>query len=115
MAAIVYNEKLELGVPDKIRETSEAYLVVALENRDNGRLHEDVETVGELLGELGATDGYVREGPAARKLIEAREKAFWTAKAAGADDVIDVVVPRTAMPQVIAKARVLVLFVGVCV
>jgi glycolate dehydrogenase FAD-linked subunit len=69
MAAIVYNEKLELGVPDKIRETSEAYLVVALENRESGRLEEDIETVGVLLGELGATDVYVLEGNAARKLI----------------------------------------------
>ncbi|MGW4058504.1 FAD-binding oxidoreductase [Amycolatopsis sp. NPDC004747] len=112
MAAIVYNEKLELGVPDKIRETSEAYLVVALENREPGRLEEDVETVGELLGELGATDVYVLEGNAARKLIEAREKAFWTAKAAGADDVIDVVVPRTAMPRFISKARELAMAAG---
>jgi glycolate oxidase len=31
--------------------------------------------------------------------VEAREHAFWTAKAAGADDIIDVVVPRARIPE----------------
>jgi glycolate oxidase len=35
--------------------------------------------------------------PAARRLIEAREKAFWAAKNAGADDIVDTVLPRAAM------------------
>ncbi|WP_158887038.1 FAD-binding oxidoreductase [Amycolatopsis anabasis] len=105
MAAISYNEKLTLGIPDAIRDTAQAYLVVGLENRDHDRLDGDVERLGELLGELGAVDVYVLEGPSARSLIEAREKAFWTAKAAGADDVIDVVVPRAAMPEFLAKTR----------
>ncbi|MEV6902344.1 FAD-binding oxidoreductase [Amycolatopsis sp. NPDC051372] len=112
MAAIVYNEKLELGVPDAIRDKVQAYLVVALENRDTGRLGEDVETLGELLGELGAIDVYVLEGGSARKLIEAREKAFWSAKSAGADDVIDVVVPRSSMSPFLTKARELALAAG---
>ncbi|GHF47024.1 FAD-linked oxidase C-terminal domain-containing protein [Amycolatopsis bartoniae] len=105
MAAITYNEKLSLGVPDSVRDAAQAYLVVGLENRDADRLEGDVERTGELLGELGAADVYVLEGGSARKLIEAREKAFWTAKAAGADDVIDVVVPRTEMPGFLAKVR----------
>jgi glycolate oxidase len=112
MAAMVYNEKLELGVPDAIRDRVQAYLVVALENSDAGRLGEDVETLGGLLGELGAIDVYVLEGSSARKLVEAREKAFWSAKAAGADDVLDVVVPRSAMPVFLAKARELALAAG---
>ncbi|MBB4688637.1 FAD-binding oxidoreductase [Amycolatopsis jiangsuensis] len=105
MAAMVHNDKLELGVPAEIRDRTEAYLAVALENRVADRVGEDVETLGELLLELGATDAYVLEGGAARKLIEAREKAFWNAKAAGADDVIDVVVPRTAMPPFLTRSR----------
>ena len=40
MAAIASRGKLELGVPDTIRESSEAYLVVALENNDGDRVHE---------------------------------------------------------------------------
>ncbi|MFI7115494.1 FAD-binding oxidoreductase [Amycolatopsis sp. NPDC049868] len=105
LAAISYNEKLSLGVPDSIRDTAQAYLVVALENRDNDRLHSDIEELGGLLGDLGAMDVYVLEGNSARKLIEAREKAFWTAKSVGADDIIDVVVPRSAMPEFLRKAR----------
>ncbi|MDQ0379368.1 FAD-binding oxidoreductase [Amycolatopsis thermophila] len=105
MAAISYNEKLSLGVPDEVRDATQAYLVVGLENRDGDRLDGDVQRAGELLGELGASDVYVLDGGSARKLIEAREKAFWTAKAAGADDVIDVVVPRAEMPGFLAKVR----------
>lgn len=105
MAALVHTQNLELGVPDDVRDSCQAYLVVALENRTVDRLDEDVETTGELLAELGAVDAYVLDGGAARKLIEAREKAFWTLKAVGADDLIDAVVPRGAMPKFLSAAR----------
>src|SRR6516165_5249103 len=105
MAALVHTQKLELGIPDKIRDRCRAYLVVALENRTADRLDEDVERAGELLVVLGALEAYVLEGGSARKLIEAREKAFWTAKAIGADDVIDTVVPRGSMPKFLSAAR----------
>ncbi|OBI56765.1 FAD-binding oxidoreductase [Mycobacterium sp. E787] len=105
MAALVHTQNLELGVPDDVRDSCQAYLVVALENRTADRLDEDVERAGELVVELGAVDAYVLEGISARKLIEAREKAFWTAKAIGADDIIDTVVPRSAMPKFLAGAR----------
>jgi glycolate oxidase len=105
MAALVHTQSLELGIPDKIRDSCEAYLVVALENLTADRLDEDVERAGELVAELGALDAYVLEGGSARKLIEARENAFWTLKAMGADDLIDTVVPRGAMPKFLAAAR----------
>lgn len=105
MAALVHTQNLELGVPDHVRDSCDAYLVVALENRTAERLDEDVEKAGELLAELGAVDAYVLEGGSARKLIEAREKAFWTLKAVGADDLIDTVVPRGAMPKFLSAAR----------
>src|ERR1700723_1440048 len=105
MAALVHTQNLELGIPDKIRDNCQAYLVVALENLTPERLDEDVEKAGELMSELGAIDVYVLEGGSARKLIEARENAFWTLKAVGADDLIDTVVPRGAMPKFLAAAR----------
>lgn len=105
MAALVHTQNLELGVPDGVRDSCDAYLVVALENRTADRLDEDVERAGELVVELGAVDAYVLQGVSARKLIEAREKAFWTAKAIGADDIIDTVVPRSAMPKFLSAAR----------
>ncbi len=105
MAALVHTQNLELGIPDNVRDSCQAYLVVALENRTANRLDEDVETAGKLLSELGAVDAYVLEGGSARKLIEAREKAFWTLKALDADDLIDTVVPRGAMPKFLSGAR----------
>jgi glycolate oxidase len=112
MAALVHTQNLELGIPDNIRDSCQAYLVVALENRTADRLDEDVENAGELLAELGAVDAYVLEGGSARKLIEARENAFWTLKALDADDLIDTVVPRGAMPKFLAGARGLAAAVG---
>lgn len=107
MAAIIHTQNLELGIPDRVRDSCAAYLVVGLENRTSDRLDEDVERTGELLAELGAVDAYVLEGGSARRLIEAREKAFWTAKAIGADDIIDTVVPRSAMPKFLSTVRIL--------
>lgn len=105
MGAITYTQQLTLGVPDEVRDRTQAYLVVALENTSADRVDGDVERLGDLLGTLGATDVYVLDGTAAHKLIEAREKAFWTAKAAGANDIVDVVVPRGAMPEFLATTR----------
>ncbi|WP_024440606.1 FAD-binding oxidoreductase [Mycobacterium sp. UM_WGJ] len=105
LAAISYSQNLNLGIPDAVRESAEAYLVVGVENRDRERLDDDVAMLGELLATLGAEDVYVLEGNSAHALIEAREKAFWTAKAAGAHDVIDVVVPRAEMHQFLTKAQ----------
>jgi glycolate oxidase len=105
MAALVHTQSLELGIPDQVRDSCQAYLVVALENRTVDRLDENVEKAGELLTELGAVDAYVLEGASAQRLIEAREKAFWTVKAVGADDLIDTVVPRGAMPKFISTAK----------
>jgi glycolate oxidase len=113
MAAIVNAEKLELGIPEAIRESCDAYLVVALENNHADRLDEDAAALGELLSDWGALDAYVLQGHSARKLIVARENVFWTAKAIGADDIIDVVVPRAAMPEFLRGARDIALAEGV--
>mgnify|MGYP002136305480 CR=1 FL=1 len=44
---------------------------------------------------------------AAASLIDAREKAFWMAKANGADDVVDIVVPRAQIPAFMEKVAAL--------
>jgi glycolate oxidase len=107
MAAITHTTQLSLGIPEEVRANAHAYLVVALENQHQDRLEADVEQLGELVGELGSMDPYVLDGPAAQKLIQAREHAFWTAKSVGAHDIIDVVVPRSAMPGFLATTRTL--------
>jgi glycolate oxidase len=104
LAAISYAQDLNLAIPDSVRDAAEAHLVIGVENRDRDRLDDDVTMLGELLESLGTLDLFVLEGHSAQALIEAREKAFWTAKAAGADDVIDTVVPRAAMPEFLTRA-----------
>ncbi|HEX6356581.1 FAD-binding oxidoreductase [Actinophytocola sp.] len=103
MGAITYTHDLQLGIPDEIKEKAQAFLVVMLENNSAARLAEDLEAAGELVTELGALDMYALPGGAARKLIEAREKAFFTAKGADADDIIDTVLPRSSLPEFFTK------------
>jgi glycolate oxidase len=105
MAAITHSGELDLGVPAEVREKTQAYLLVMLESGHADRLDTDTERLGELLTDLGATDVYVLPGPSARRLVEAREKTFWTAKAAGANDIVDVVVPRASIPEFLRTAK----------
>jgi glycolate oxidase len=102
MDAITRGHGVELGVDPAVKEQTVAYLVVVLEDRSDDRLEEDTEELATLLSDLGALDVYVLPSAAGAKLIEAREKAFWTAKAAGADDILDMVVPRASIPEYMA-------------
>ena len=76
---------------------------MVLENRSSDRLDEDTAELAEMLDGLGALDVYVLPAQAGAALIAAREKAFWGAKAAGAHDIIDMVVPRASIPAYLAK------------
>ena len=111
MDAIAKGHGVELGVDPAVKEQALAYLVVVLEDRREDRLDENTEELATLIAGLGALDVYVLPSSSGARLIEAREKAFWTAKAAGADDILDMVVPRASMPQYmaavadVAKAR----------
>ena len=96
--ALSYRIFNELGVPKEVQDSALAYLVVVLEQEREERLEEDTEQVAGLLAEMGAIDVYVLPPAAGAALIQARERAFWTAKAAGADDILDVVVPRAEIP-----------------
>jgi len=97
MAGITKNAGLDLGIPQEVKDSTIAYLVVVLEARTSDRLDEDVADVAEVLAERGASDVYVLPSGSGTALIEAREKAFWTAKASGANDIIDMVVPRASI------------------
>ena len=103
MAATTASAGLDLGIPQAIKDRALAYLVVVLESTRAERLEEDVETLSQLLAELGAVDVYVLPPQAAGQLIAARERAFFVAKAHGADDIVDVVVPRAAIPAYLAR------------
>ena len=103
MAGIAKANDLHLGVPHEVRADALAYLVVVLEQRRSDRLDEDVDELASMLADLGAIDVYVLPSHSGVALIEGREKVFWTAKAIGADDIVDMVVPRAAIPAYMAK------------
>ncbi len=103
MAAITTHVGLSLGIPDAMKEQSQAYLLVMMESAHADRLDEDVEALAERLAGWGALDVCVLPPQSAAQLVDAREKAFWVAKANNADDIVDVVVPRAAIPEFMAK------------
>lgn len=103
MAGITAAAGLDLGIPQQVKDTALAYLVVVLEERSESRLDESTEQLGGLLTELNALDVYVLPPRAATQLIEARERAFFAAKAAGANDIVDMVVPRAQIPGYLAR------------
>jgi glycolate oxidase len=103
MAAIVESGGLDLGIPAEIKKNAVAFLVVVVEQRLDGRLDEDVEELASLVAGLGALDVFVLPPQAGTQLIAGREQAFWNAKAAGADDIIDMVVPRASMSAYLSQ------------
>ncbi|WP_426574854.1 FAD-binding oxidoreductase [Aquihabitans sp. McL0605] len=105
MSAITAANNLELGVPQEIKDGALAYLVVVLENRAQDRVDEDIVELAELVTGLGAMDLYVLPSHSGAALIDAREKAFWTAKANNADDIIDMVVPRASIPEYLGAVQ----------
>ena len=105
MASVTANAGLELAVPAEVLGDAAAFLVVVLENRRAEWLEVDTEEVAGRLAELGALDVYVLPPSAGSELIQARERAFYAAKAAGANDIVDAVVPRAAIPRYLAEVR----------
>ena len=98
MAGITAQAGIDLGIPEDIRDRALAYLVIVLEDHRLDRLEEDVDILAEQIAGLGALDVYVLPDQAGAQLVEARERAFWASKANGADDLVDVVVPRASIP-----------------
>lgn len=105
MDGLVRMNDLALGVPQTVRDATDAYLVVVLESRTQGRLDEDVADVATQLSEAGAHDVFVLTGGQGADLLAARERAFWMVKAAGADDLIDMVVPRARIPEYLRRVE----------
>ncbi len=104
MAAIVHRSGMELGISDEVRDAAAAYLVLQIDDADAARVDEDILALGGLLtDELGAADVLVLPGDAAAQLITAREQAFYAAKEIGFHDIIDVVVPRAALPAYVRR------------
>jgi glycolate oxidase len=101
MDAILNQAELKIGIPDEVKKSAFAYLIIVLESNSQSHLDENTEILGECLKD--AVDVYELPPGSAVKLIEAREKAFFAAKSSGANDIIDVVVPRAEMARYLTK------------
>jgi glycolate oxidase len=99
MTAITAHVGLELGIPQSVKETAFAYLVIVLESGQQDRLDEDSQALAELSAQLDSIDVFMLPPTAGAQLISAREAAFWAAKAVNANDIVDVVVPRAQIPE----------------
>jgi glycolate oxidase len=105
MKGLLRANDFALGVPHEVSSVTEAYLVVVLEGQTGERLDEDVSVVAAQLAQAGAHDVYVLAPGQGAELLAARENAFWMVKAAGADDVIDMVVPRNCIPEYLRSVQ----------
>lgn len=103
MRAVCAAADLSLGLPEDLVDAD--HLLVELAGRRQERVDEDAEELADVLGTLGAADVFDLPAGSARRLVEAREGAFWAVKAAGADEIVDLVVPRSAMAAFLARAR----------
>ena len=102
MGPITANAGLELGIPQEVTDAALAYLVVVVENTPPGAPGGRRRPAGRAAGRLGRHGRLRAAAQAGAQLISARERAFFVAKAAGADDIIDMVVPRAAIPAYLA-------------
>ena len=107
MKGLLRMNELTLGVPPDVMARTEAYLVVVLEGRTEEQLEHDVSDVAQQLAEADAHDVYVLPPQQGAQLLAARESAFWMVKAAGADDLIDMVVPRARIPEYLRNVQAL--------
>ena len=107
MKGLLRMNDLTLGIPAAVEADTEAYLIVVLEGRTEDRLEHDVGDVASQLADAGAYDVYVLPPSQGADLLAARESAFWMVKAAGADDVIDMVVPRNRIPDYLRRVQAL--------
>jgi glycolate oxidase len=107
MGAITGASGMDLGVDAQVAAATTAYLVIVLETRTDLQLERDIADLALLLEHAGALDVYVLNAAVATRLIEARERVFWVSKAAGANDIVDVVVPRSKVTRLLADVAVL--------
>lgn len=105
MAALASSTSLELGVDPAVAEKATAYLIVILETRTSEQLDLDLVDLATLLEESGALDTYVLDERSAVRLIEARERLFWVSKELGANEIVDIVVPRSTVPRFLEEVK----------
>lgn len=115
MESIATAAGVELAIDPEVKAQAMAYLIVVLEAEDDLDLERRTTALAEAVEPLGGLDLYVLEPRAGTALVEARERAFYVAKASGADDIIDAVVPRSEIPALLTRASELAAEAGALV
>jgi glycolate oxidase len=104
MIGMTQAASLELGISAQVTDQTTAYLLIVLETRTAQQLEGDMGDLAELVESGGALDVFVLPDNSAARLIKARENLFWVSKAAGTNEIIDVVVPRSTVPVFLEEA-----------
>jgi glycolate oxidase len=107
LAAMADAAGLVLGVPADVTEQTSAYLMVELDASDDDLCGRLAERAATLLAAHGALEVFALPASQAHALIAARERAFWTVKALGAHDILDMVVPRSHIADLLEAAQAL--------
>ena len=103
MAAITASAGLDLGVPESVRDAAARLPGGRAREHPRGPPRRRRRGAGRPAGGAwGPSTSTCCPPSAGADLIGAREKAFFVAKAAGADDIIDAVVPRAAIADYLA-------------
>jgi glycolate oxidase len=90
----------KVPIDERVREESEAFLLIVLEGESQEKLYGDAELVSEVCMKNGAIEVFIPPTErAGRDLLELREKSFYAARDAGAKYLVDVVVPRSEIPK----------------
>ena len=105
MAGVMSRQKLDLGMPEAVRNNAHAYLLLVVEGATEERTQADIEALGQVAVEHGALDLYLLPKNVASKVIQGREESFWAGKAAGLNDQVDVVVPRSRLADFMAASQ----------
>ncbi|MEM3873564.1 MAG: FAD-binding oxidoreductase [Candidatus Bathyarchaeia archaeon] len=97
---------ITVPIDEHVRSESEAFLLIVLEGESQEKLYRDAELVSEICMKNGAIEVLMPSTErAGRELLELREKSFYAARDAGAKFLVDVVVPRSRIPEFMEKVR----------
>ncbi|MDY6908000.1 MAG: FAD-linked oxidase C-terminal domain-containing protein [Chloroflexota bacterium] len=84
----------------------EAFLMIIVEGADEEAILEQAQRIEEVCQANGAIEVFVPGSERAkRELLEARERFYPAVRATGPVETADVVVPRSAIPQFVARAK----------
>jgi len=94
----------KVPIDERVRDEAEAFLLIVLEGKSSEEAFRDAEFISDICMKHGAIDVLVPPTESAgRGLLELREKAFYAAKDAGVTDLVDIVVPRSQIPNFVEQ------------